>query len=685
MRAHVSMTLAALWLAGCSDSKRVEDVGLGPGTKAWGETDLSCGDDDDCAPGEGCYEGTCQPRHCIMADVSSLPPLGPVHGFVDDLEIAAVDGDVLRFFAPDGDQLSGDGSLAASGVVDLISGRAGPTGESAVGVVTKSAVTWHTSSGAIFAVDLPATPAMATSGDLDGDGSDDVVAVTAGGRVIACTTVDGECGVLAELGKSATAVAVGWVAGVETVVVATSDSQLHAIGIDGSVQVRELDDSADVLVVADLDGDATDEIVALHRSWLLWSDDRLSVYHWGDELVEQAYAKVDGDSPDVAAGDIDGDGRRELLVLTQAGAVRSFHFSGLSLQALPSRSLGVAGSHLALYDRDDDSARVELEDEPTLVTGNPVPIVVAEFPPYHRDFSVGDPELTIGRYEGEGHSSSSSVSMNIGVEVGVSVGGEGLLSGGLSVSLDRKLSRGTSRGHYYNIGQYLDIPAQPELYGDAYGAVLLGVGCYHSYRYRVVDPRGLAGSLEDQELVVLVPVGGNTSLWSTPRYNELAKARGDLPTIDIAARLGNLASYPNEPRSLDGELIPEADRVFPDVPGYLVSDVADISWNLIYDTEQSTKESSSISLTGKVTVGVGGFSVGGSATVGLGNSSTISIDQTTSFRGSVPPMPDDPTTPEDEYATYAYSFMPTVYRHHYTTPSGESAAFYALSFHIGSP
>jgi len=679
------MGLAALWLAGCQGTPRLEDRGLGPGTKAWGETNLSCEDDDDCAPGEGCYESTCQPRHCVLADVSSLPPLGPVHGFLDDLEIATADSGTVRFFAPDGASASADGSLGASGIVDLIAGRPGPDGASAVGVVTKSAVHWHTSTGADLTTELPALASMAAAGDLDGDGSDDVAEVTAAGQVIACTSSDGECTVLAELGHKPSSIAVGWIGGATAVAVATTDGLLMAVGVDGNVQSRELEEAADALAIADLDGDATDEIVVLHHGWLLWTDDRLSVYHWGEELSEMAFAKVDGDSPDVAIGDLDGDGRRELLVLTPSGQVRSFHLNGLSLQAMPSLPLGVAGAHLALYDRDDDSARVELVGEPTLVTGNPVPIVVAEFPPYHRDFSIGEPELTIGRYEGEGRAASSSVSMNIGVEVGYSVGGEGLWSGGLSASLDRKLSQSTTNGHYYNLGQYLDIPAQPELYGDAYGAVLLGVGCYHSYRYRMVDPRGLAGSLDDEEIVVLIPVGGNTSLWSTPRYNELAKARGDLPVIEIAARLGNLASYPNEPRTLDGQLVPDKDRVFPDIPGYLVSDVADISWNLIYDTEQSTRESSSISLTGKATVGVGGFTFAGSATVGFGSSSSLSVDQTTSFRGSVPPMAEDPSTLEDEYATYAYPLMPTVYRHHYTTPQGESAAFYALSFHIGSP
>jgi hypothetical protein len=82
-------------------------------------------------------------------------------------------------------------------------------------------------------------------------------------------------------------------------------------------------------------------------------------------------------------------------------------------------------------------------------------------------------------------------------------------------------------------------------------------------------------------------------------------------------------------------------------------------------------------------VGVGGVKFGAELGAGWGKGYQIAVGQEALFGGAVPPMPDDPSTPEDEYASRAFSFSPYVYREHYTDAGGEDAAYYVLSFAVG--
>jgi hypothetical protein len=53
------------------------------------------------------------------------------------------------------------------------------------------------------------------------------------------------------------------------------------------------------------------------------------------------------------------------------------------------------------------------------------------------------------------------------------------------------------------------------------------------------------------------------------------------------------------------------------------------------------------------------------------------------FGGGVAPMPDDPETPEDEYAAHRFSFSPYVYVNNYLDAEGEDAGYYVMNFVVG--
>jgi hypothetical protein len=81
-------------------------------------------------------------------------------------------------------------------------------------------------------------------------------------------------------------------------------------------------------------------------------------------------------------------------------------------------------------------------------------------------------------------------------------------------------------------------------------------------------------------------------------------------------------------------------------------------------------------------LGLGGFKFGATVGAGWGQAHAITVGEEAIFAGFVPPIFDDPGTPEDEYLEYAFAFSPYVYREHYTDGEGNDAAYYVLSFAV---
>jgi hypothetical protein len=222
----------------------------------------------------------------------------------------------------------------------------------------------------------------------------------------------------------------------------------------------------------------------------------------------------------------------------------------------------------------------------------------------------------------------------------------------------------------------------------------MACGCFHSYEYVVDDPGNVLNSSNNgKSMFLFVPVGGQTVVFSTKRYNAMADALSGnkLPKVNIPFKLGEVDTYPTTPQTLEGKPIPQDDQVFTKTPVYRTSDVANVSFSLTTSSSETDTQASSYSYGATLAVG-GGASVF-SATLSadhswsLDQSYSVTVGKSTSFSGSVQPVRDDPTTPENESLLYGYSFQPYVYRQPFMQDAvdggTQNGAYYVMAYSVG--
>ena len=683
----------------------------GPGTEAWGEQDVSCDDTSDCAPNETCLDGVCQMARCDDGPYSSAAPLADLQYFFSDREIIAADTTAysgsywIDAYAPAGGGLAyptGGGSFdaGATRVVDLAGGNVLGTRPHGYAVAIEGRAQIDVAAaGESATVTLGFVPVAIAAGDVDADGVDEVIALSANGRFSICRARERDCdsyefqdGVE---GIDATAGDIDGDAFVEPVFLidVSGTTQIVAFNADadrtgqdqvvgGSVTTHYLSIDA-----GDVGGDGVAEVIALEDGgWLGVASDHLHLYSLAAGGASRTgEASVDADSRDVTAADLDMDGAAEVMVLRDTRTVDVYVASGTSLVKSYTGDLSVSSAPglIDSVDFDGDSPAARLVAGPELVPGAIVPTMVLHFPPYSRTFSDGLPYLFVGDSEIQSETFIDSVSLRLGVDVGVEAGIAGIFKASLSAKLQRQLSVNVYQQTDYVVGTRFNIEPNPELHGTDYGVVAVSCGCFHAYTYELDDPTDKLGGGDGGKMVVIVPVGGRTTIWSSKRYNAMAEAVGGLPIIDVPYELGDPGSYADHPVRPDGSPVPESELIFSDVPAYLVSDVGKVGWWLSVAEREIREVLLSTELSVSSSVGVGGVKFGAELGAGWGKGYQIAVGQEALFGGAVPPMPDDPSTPEDEYASRAFSFSPYVYREHYTDAGGEDAAYYVLSFAVG--
>jgi hypothetical protein len=611
------------------------------------------------------------------------PPLGRAQVYMGDYELVMAQGRSAELVEPPRAQhraLRKGGHDASGEIVDVAVADFGDA-ESMV-VATSSQIQIRSDDD----VSLPAPPSLVAVAAAD-VGSKSVAALTSSGQLHVCTLV-GECEV-EQLGPIGVDVASAkLLEGRRYLAVTRDEADDHTLwhwAAEG-IESLPLGNAPSAMAAADVDGDSEDEIFMLEDGgYFGYGGDVLTMSRLvSPALVERARVSVAADSIDVAAGDIDGDGKAEVVVLAESGGIQVFEFtsSGLVLEAEDIVEPAAEAVRLALLDVDGDSARAELVEGPTLVTGNPVVTAAVSFPPYDADVSAGLPKVSIGHYEVDAQFSGDSVKVKVGAQVGVTANLPGIFKAKMAAKVSQSMSAGTSGGYWQTFGERVSVTARPDLFGDRYGVVLLSTACYAAFTYEVVDPAGHLGA-DAEEMVVLIPTGGETSLWSSPRYNQLARARGDLPEIEVSTQLGNLSSYPAVPSSIDGRPLQRDELVFEESPVFVVSDVAHLGWGVSAGEYDMNIETSKADVSASAAVSMSGFTFGVTATDGVGESFTVILGESVSFRGGTPPIPDDPDTPEDDYAENAFSFSPVVYKHSYEGPEGQEMGFFALAFTVG--
>jgi len=387
----------------------------------------------------------------------------------------------------------------------------------------------------------------------------------------------------------------------------------------------------------------------------------------------------------VAVGDRDSDDKAEVAILREDNKLELFKFkdSQLSSMATFPLAVGEAAQRISFIDWNGDSASGKLLSGPELIAGRAVPIAALMFPPYPRDFAAGSfsANVTLGNNESTSQSLSDTLTLSLGLTV--SYGAETpLFKAKVGAYFGKDFSYTKTVTKSQTVGQRFWVVADPELHGSEYAAVVLSCGCFHRYRYVTEDPGNKLGG-SGQELDVFVPVGGQTMLWSSKRYNAMAKSLGTLPVIEVPVRVGDMSSYPEQLQTIDGQPIPSQDLLFPNTPTFQSSDVGFVGFWLVNGQQESNAFAETTKLGVNGSLGVGGLSVDSELGIGVTQGYSITVGKDTIFAGGVPPIPDDPETPEDEYQLHRYSFTPTVYRQHYTDSAGEDAAYYVLTYAVG--
>jgi hypothetical protein len=665
-----------------------EPPGGGIGGDEWRDDDVTCSTDDECHPGEACSEGVCQLVRCREDELISEPPLGAFAMLLRDRELLVVDGSAdegeywIDGYSPEAGHVGYPGSwrAGASQAVDVAGGNLLGEAPERFAVATEGSATIFVPETEVT-VDAGGQPKALAAGDVDGDGTDELVVLFDSGAALCDLAVESpECDPIDAAGGTTFDVAMAQLgdgpAAAVFVLEVGGDTMLDVWRPGEEVSRTKIDHHLDRIAAADLDGDGTDEIVGFRDDdFGFWAHASVFSYSLGgDETTAVGEHQIHDSTVDIATHDLDNDGIAELFAIRSDGDLEVLRAVDRGFESAFVTDLLVSDNprRIALSDVDGDSVGGELVGGPRLVTAPVVPSVVVQFPPHSAEFSDGLPSVFLGRTDQMAESSTDTVSLSLGVSVGVGASLFDLFSGSLSTSVRRELSRSRTEEKAISVGERFSIEPDPDRPGLQYGAVVVAGGCFHAYDYDV----------DGEPMVVLVPVDGNAGVWSTPRYNAMAKALGDLPIIEIDTVIGDPASYPAEPTKLDGSAIPGDDLVFEETPELFVGDIGDAGWWLTAAESTTLEEATTTTVSIDAEVGVAGVKFGGHVGESFGHAYSVRIGEEAIFAGSVPPIPDVVGTPEDEHALNAFSFSPYVYRERYDRPDGSEAGYYVLGFTV---
>ena len=122
--------------------------------------------------------------------------------------------------------------------------------------------------------------------------------------------------------------------------------------------------------------------------------------------------------------------------------------------------------------------------------------------------------------------------------------------------------------------------------------------------------------------------------------------------------------------------------LFPEIPSYQISDVGFVSFWLVAGETQTNEVATTTTMGVESSFGAAGVSLNTDVSIGVGQGYSVSVGKSTLFAGGIPPIPDDPNTPEDEFDVFRYSFSPYVYRQRYVDAYGAEAGYYVMHFAV---
>ena len=728
-----SILLLATALMGCpiqapDGTDKTDPPYDGPGTEAWGSEDISCDSDSECLTGESCIDDICQVSRCQAAAYESEAPVGQSLRLYTEREIGVADQEAwsgsyyIDGYSPYNTTASYDNSWdrGSGELLDLAGGyfTVGQP-ESYIVAIDGEYSIEQVGAASNVSLALDFQPVALASGDTDGDGNHEAIAVSEDGLVAFCRLDKRSCEVAAfddtnlEIIDASAADIDGDTIdelvllmdynGDRYIYIHNRDFELTEQVASYSGQVNDL--SIERITAADLNGDFLAEIIALSDGgwfdWLGYGNDLVSIISastteeatgtGGTETVGilalDSQYEIDGHTgmKDLEAADTNADNEADIAVVDSNGQVVMLRYQGLAVSERYTEQLSVTTSphRISFADYDGDSPTTRLVEGPIKCDGAPVPLMVLIPPPYDANYSdgvgsafYGDSDQTIETYE-------DTVSLGLNVDVGVGASFFDLFSAEVSQKLSWKMDYGTSTTHFRFVGGRYQVQANPELYGPHHGGVTLAWGCFNAYVYELDDPSNILGGDGDgEQFVMTVPVDGAITILSTNRYNAMAEAVGNLPIIDVPYTIGEVESYPQEPETLAGTAIAEENLVFPDEQWYMVSDIGNVTGWRNMTQRDSERWRMSMEMGVSASVAAAGIKVGTGTSIGWGTGYTLTLGQGATFTFTIPPISDDPDTPEDEWAVHKYSVNPIVYLQDYIDAEGTQAYYYVETFTV---
>ncbi|MBT8495160.1 MAG: hypothetical protein KJO07_19090, partial [Deltaproteobacteria bacterium] len=491
MSARWVSAVSLLAVFGCSQSDfggfptpgELPEAPEGPGHPAWGDTDISCISQSDCAPSESCENNVCMPARCGDGPYDSSSPIGPVYLFFEDKEILAADSNLVDGgywvdgYLPSSSDITyrsgGSWNMGGGAILDVAGGNVlGQRPDGAVAVVAGSATIQVRHDNGDSSLSIGFQPIAVAAGDIDQDSVDEIVALGSSGKYAICDAAEGACeSYTVEGATEGYDVTIGDVDGdnfKEPVFHVKKNGDEHIVALnydyEETGEPKWIGGPSDgyLAISAGTVDDNADKVIALRDGGGFgWIDDKLDTLQLSETSVSKlGTASVSSEARDVELDDMDMDGRDEIALLQGEAEVqlrRPVSASTHTIMVTKTLSVTDAPLRLGLADLDGDSPSARQVGGPELVPGGITPIMALQFPPFSQTFSDASSYLFIGQTENISEDFSDSMSVRYGVGVGFEAKIKGVVRAGFMARFGREFSKRRTLGKRYTIGSRFSI------------------------------------------------------------------------------------------------------------------------------------------------------------------------------------------------------------------------------------